>query len=448
MKKFENESNVIEYKKTLPEDNTKWLKTIVSFSNTAGGELIVGVDDSDLSVFGIKESRSIFEQKIVETIYNNIKPKPIIDIVFKNIKDEDIAIVKIAKGNEQPYYIKKQGPENGCYIRYGSTDQKPTRSQMKEMLYSKRNENFTSKIHERNGKLSKASESDIKDFLIDINGKVKTNREITIEKLFQWNLVINQFDENYVSNGLMLLLNNEFNNRYVSIGIFDGLTKSKPIKSVQIEGNILNQYKETMKFLLEELKTSYKIRTFREQEYLIPEDTLREIVANAIIHRNYIDEEPIRISKFDDRIEIFSPGTLYDGLQLNDILNGISKLRNPNISEIFYHLGIIDKWGSGIIRANESLVRESMMPIIFEVNNIHGVNVIIKFGKEFTNIITGYELNERNYLLEKTIFSRSELENDLSLTKNQARYMIESWLEKGKVVKIGAGPSTKYEVIK
>lgn len=82
--------------------------------------------------YGIKETRSIFEQKVVETIYNNIEPKPIVDIVFQNVSDKDIAIIKVAKGNEQPYYIKKQGPEEGCYIRYGSTDQKPTKAKKKK----------------------------------------------------------------------------------------------------------------------------------------------------------------------------------------------------------------------------------------------------------------------------------------------------------------------------
>lgn len=58
---------------------------MVSFGNTSGGELIIGVDDSSLNVYGIRDVRSVFEQKITETIINNIEPKPIVDIVFKNI---------------------------------------------------------------------------------------------------------------------------------------------------------------------------------------------------------------------------------------------------------------------------------------------------------------------------------------------------------------------------
>ncbi len=73
---FKEESNKIEYKKVLPKEPVKWLKTIVSFSNTSGGELIIGIEDETLEVFGIKEVRSVFEQKIMETIFHNVDPKP------------------------------------------------------------------------------------------------------------------------------------------------------------------------------------------------------------------------------------------------------------------------------------------------------------------------------------------------------------------------------------
>ena len=150
---FKEKSNMVEYKKMLPNDSIRWLKTIVSFSNTAGGELIIGIEDKSLKVKGINEVRSIFEQKIIETIYNCIEPKPIVNIVFKNINDSDIAIIQVAKGNERPYFIKKQGLEEGCYIRYGSTDQKATNAQRTELMYNKKNETFTSKLYENKGKL-------------------------------------------------------------------------------------------------------------------------------------------------------------------------------------------------------------------------------------------------------------------------------------------------------
>ncbi len=445
-KSFKEESNTIEYKKTLPKEANKWLKSVVSFSNTAGGELVIGIEDSTLKVFGINQVRSVFEQKIMETIYHNIEPKPIIDIVFKNIEDKDIAIIQIAKGNEQPYYIKKQGIEEGCYIRYGSTDQKATNGQRTELMLSRKNENYTSKLYNEQGKLIKLSDVNIKDFLIDINKRVKTGKEISISKLLEWRLLKENFNETYVTNGLMLLIDNKFSQSHIRLGFFSGLTKTKLLDEMTIRGSIISQYDEAMSLLLEKLKTDFKFNTIREQQYKVPEVSLREIVANAIVHRNYLENEPIRISLFDDRIEIFSPGTFFDGLQLKDVLSGISKLRNPNISEIFYHIGIIEKWGSGITRSNEALEKESMYPLVFEVNSIHGVNVIIKFDKGNIKKIQSETVDEENYLLQKTIFTRKDLEQDLNLTHDQARYLIEKWSGKGRIIKRGGGPSTSYKV--
>jgi|SRR5690554_1811481 predicted HTH transcriptional regulator len=445
---FKEKSNMVEYKKMLPNDSIRWLKTIVSFSNTAGGELIIGIEDKSLKVKGINEVRSIFEQKIIETIYNCIEPKPIVNIVFKNINDSDIAIIQVAKGNERPYFIKKQGLEEGCYIRYGSTDQKATNAQRTELMYNKKNETFTSKLYENKGKLLKVNEVNINDFLVEINKRVKTDKSISLNKLLEWSLIKQKFNDNYVTNGLILLLDNRFNYSYLKIGFFGGENKTNLIKDENINGTIIEQYDETMKFLLKNLKTEYKFGVLREQQYKVPEVALREVIANAIVHRNYLEELPIRISIFNDRIEVFSPGTFFDGLQLEDVLSGISKLRNPNISEIFYHLGIIEKWGSGIAKANKSLKDNSMKPLIFEVSSIHGVNVIIKFEKESFKETFNEELDEKNYLLKKQTFTRKDLEKDLNFTLNQARYQIEKWLVENKITKQGGGPKTNYKVNK
>lgn len=79
------ESNKVEYKEQLPKDNIRWLKTVVSFSNTAGGDIIIGVEDETLEIVGVQESRFELELKIIETVYNNIVPTPIINIKFQNM---------------------------------------------------------------------------------------------------------------------------------------------------------------------------------------------------------------------------------------------------------------------------------------------------------------------------------------------------------------------------
>jgi len=91
--------------------------------------------------------------------------------------------------------------------------------------------------------------------------------------------------------------------------------------------------------------------TRRKDIWSIPLGMLREIVINALVHADYSQRgAPIRVAFFDDRIEIENPGILLPGLTIEDIKQGISKIRNPVIARVFRELGLIEQWGSGIRR--------------------------------------------------------------------------------------------------
>lgn len=342
---LEDESSQIEYKKAIPTKDKTWLKTIVSFSNTNGGNLIVGVIDNTLEIIGITEDRSVIEQRIIETISSNITPKPIIDISFRSIDNKDIIYIYVAKGNETPYFLIKEGVNEGCYVRYGSTDRLATESERLELIMMKKNLHFSNELYENQGKYEIVNNSEVSEFLEVLNSQIKTNKLINKEKLLEWEILRKLNQNIYKTNGYKMLTNNPFSHNYIKIGIFEGLTKSVLKEEIIINGNIIEQYQNTLIKVLEILNDGFTFKFKREKKFKVPETTVREILANAIIHRNYMEKHPVRISVFTDRIEFFSPGSLYDGLQLEEALAGISKIRNLNIAEIFYHLGIIEKWG-------------------------------------------------------------------------------------------------------
>lgn len=442
--KLTEESNVVEYKKELPIDHKKWLKTIVSFSNTIGGKLIIGVEDSSLKIIGINEERSKIEQKISEAIFNGIEPKPVVDIVFKNIDQKDIIIVHVGKGNETPYYIKSEGMDNGTYIRYGSTNHQATQHQLYELKLNRMNEYFSNKVYLNNDNQTKINENEIDELLDQLNKRRKSSQIINKNKLKDWKLIRDNFDNEYVTNGLMLLLSNPFHYAHIRIGVFEGENKTKLKKDMICEGSIIDQFDEVIEKLLIELEDGYEIRITRDKKYKIPEVAIREILANAIIHRSYVDEHPIRISVFKNRVEFYSPGTLFDGMQQESLLNGISRLRNPNISEVFYQIGIIEKWGSGISRANDSLKEARLNPLDINVD-LHGITVTIFFenNNEYIQENT-LPLENENYLKYKTEFTRKDIERDLNYTQDRARDLIEKWMKEGLITIIKKGPQTKY----
>jgi predicted HTH transcriptional regulator len=89
----------------------------------------------------------------------------------------------------------------------------------------------------------------------------------------------------------------------------------------------------------------------REDRWSVPLVAVREALMNAIVHADYAQQgAPIRMALFDDRIEIENPGLLPFGLTIEDIMQGVSKLRNRAIGRVFHELHLIEQWGSGIQR--------------------------------------------------------------------------------------------------
>ena len=111
---------------------------------------------------------------------------------------------------------------------------------------------------------------------------------------------------------------------------------------------------EVIAFARKHLMVESVIKGVRRQErWSIPLVAIREAVVNAIVHADYAQQgSPIRLAVFDDRIEIENPGLLLFGLTIDDLQQGVSKLRNRVIGRVFHELRLIEHWGSGIQRMN------------------------------------------------------------------------------------------------
>ena len=89
---------------------------------------------------------------------------------------------------------------------------------------------------------------------------------------------------------------------------------------------------------------------YRKDMYELPISAVREAIANAVLHRSYLDRSCIQVSIYDDRMEVSSPGMLYGGLDLETAKTGKSTCRNEAIAEAFHYMRIAEAWGTGIPR--------------------------------------------------------------------------------------------------
>ena len=115
------ESKQLEFKRTLPK-NENVAKTIIAFSNTAGGKLVIGVDDNH-EIIGVDDSLVFnMQDKIASIIADNCSPAIIPEIYNINIGGKLILVIEVVRGNLKPYFLKKQGKADGTYIRIGATN--------------------------------------------------------------------------------------------------------------------------------------------------------------------------------------------------------------------------------------------------------------------------------------------------------------------------------------
>lgn len=87
---------------------------------------------------------------------------------------------------------------------------------------------------------------------------------------------------------------------------------------------------------------------YRQDVYELPPDSVRELIANAVVHRSYLEQGNIQVAVFEDRLEVTSPGMLLNNFSIQKMMEGYSKPRNPAIARAFAYMKIIEKWGTGI----------------------------------------------------------------------------------------------------
>mgnify|MGYP000853973194 FL=1 len=122
----------------------------------------------------------------------------------------------------------------------------------------------------------------------------------------------------------------------------------------------------------------------RKDVWSIPLTMLREVIINALVHADYSQiGAPIRLSFFDDRIEVENPGILLPGMTIEDVKSGVSKIRNRVIARVFRELDLIEQWGSGFRRILQEASELGLIePVIEEIGMRVRVTVFLAESQE------------------------------------------------------------------
>lgn len=362
------EGKSLEFKRDLSSPDGV-LRSLVAFANTAGGTLLIGVEDKTRHVRGVKEPLAI-EERLANLISDNIAPRLIPELeILPWRRGAHVLAVQVYPSSVRPHYLKGAGLENGVFVRVGSTNRRAEPEMVEEMRRFARGESFDERPLPE-------LDSEALDFRAasELFAPVRRLKRSDLETL---RLVARHQGRTVPTVGGVLLFGKEreryFPDAWIQAGRFMGQDRSRIADTAEIRLHLPLAVEEAIAFVRKHDTRAADIGAVRRTErWGLPPAAVREAVINAVVHADYAQRgAPIRISIFDDRLEVENPGLLPFGLTVEDLHHGISKLRNRVLGRVFHALGLIEQWGSGIQRMTTACREAGLDAPLFEEIGTH-----------------------------------------------------------------------------
>ncbi|OYZ36335.1 MAG: hypothetical protein B7Y25_07685 [Alphaproteobacteria bacterium 16-39-46] len=436
------EGKTLEFKENT-EGRVKILSTIIAFSNTSGGQIIIGIKDKTRQVIGVEHPQDLAES-LVNMIHDSVEPRLLPNVKVISFRGKNLIIIEIYPSVLRPHYERSKGKLKSTYIRIGSTTRVADADLLRVIERSVIPKSFDEEL------CYEATSEEIS--LAVVSKSFEQHRKINSHDLITLGLMIKERESFIPTIGGILLFSknrlNYFPDSWVQLGAFDGNDKKKIIDSQQITTLLPEIIDAAMNFVKRHIRIGIKTEDIRHIElWEIPKIALREAIINAIVHSDYsLRGSPIRIAIFIDRIEIENSGLLLWGLTIEDLKTGISKLRNPVIARVFKELGLIEQWGSGIQRMIKACEEAGLLPPLFEEI---GARIRVTFFKKQIKTPTTDNVEEKiiQNLREKGSLSNKEIVDFLKLSRRTVIKRLSQLVNNGIISEISTSvtdPKKRY----
>ena len=466
---FSGESKNIEYKVTIPDKSEKYMKTVVAFANTQGGRLVIGVDDKTHHVVGV-DNESLFQlmDALANAISDSCEPQIIPDIEPQTVDEKTVIVVTVEAGKNRPYYIKSKGKEKGTYIRVAGTSRLAYPEKVRELEMEGARISWDELAcvgYEVTEAATQTLCADIESFR---NKAGLSDYKVKKEQLFNWKILKNSEGNVFASNAYVLLTSDYFPFSKTQCAVFKGTDRTVFLDKREYTGPIYKQIESAVEFVLRNIRLGATIDGLvRRESYELPVEAIREMIINAHCHRNMLDESCIQVAIYDDRLEVTSPGGLYNGLTYEEVMSGHSKIRNKVIANVFSQMGLIEAWGSGIRRILNA-AEEYKLPIpkveVFDdmvrvnlyrntqgnANGNIGENIGENIGDKFENgniKLNDTQIKILDSLTENKYLSATKLAEITGISKRNVEKNIKKLKESGVLLRHGSPKSGYWEIV-
>ena len=422
-------------------------KEIVAFANTEGGELYIGIQD-DGTVVGVAAPEDVMTRLsniVHDTILPDIMPFLQIRSIEKDGKDVIRATVSV--GTERPYYLASKGLKpSGVYVRRGSACIPLNEAGIRQM------------IMESSGKSYEESRSLYQELSFNTLQAELTSRNLEFGQEQMKTLKLIGEDGLYTN--LAMLLSDQCPHT-IKAAVFQGVDNAVFRDRKEFSGSLLKQLEDVYGFLDFYNKTEAVFEGLRRTDRRdYPEEAIREALLNSIIHRDYLFSGSTIINLFDDHVEFISLGGLVTGISMEAIFLGASQSRNPNLAAVFYRLGLVESYGTGIRKIMRLYKDFEPAPLFRSAEGVFTVEMWNR--NEWKDAETGpsdparvlqagdaSSAAERVYAFvrEKGEASRKEVQEEFRVGSTKAYKLLKQLCAEGRLIQNQNGNKTTYSAL-
>lgn len=412
------ETATLEFKQQLSKS---YLKTVSAYANYGTGKIIFGIADDGTPV-GLADPQDTC-LRIEHAINDSIDPVPRFELAIEG--DTRTVTLAVHEGPDKPYLSSGR-----AYRRTDTSTVEVSRLEYGRLVLTGEHVSFDALV---------AKEQDL------AFGH--------LEKELASKLGLKPLDQNSLISLELMTPSGEYCNAAALLADsnhFPGIDIARFGESI----NIINarhtfehmSVLEQMQRTLEVFDTYYAYEEIvgfeRIAKTLVPREAFREAIANALVHRCWDVRANIKVGMFADRIEITSPGGLPAGITEELYLaGGPSVARNPILANVFFRLGHIERFGTGIPRILDEYAHETVSPSFA----LRDSSITVMLPVTVLENVTLDEEAILAVLAKGSALTRSQISEKTQLSKSKAIRTLNALVEKGLVTKVGEGRSVRYE---
>lgn len=364
------ETSKVQFKEKMPHKESIE-QEIVAMSNSIGGIILIGIQDVSGDVVGLSAKEIESYDNLISQIADNIKPTVYITTEVVSLPKEkisvDVLVINVAEGINKPYKTKK----GEIFVKQGSNKRLLTDNAEIMRLFQHSGNLLADEIEVYDTSIDDIDEKLFAGYFVKEFGQTFEDKGLSYEQALRAKRVLRN---NRVSlAGLLFFglapqtIKPAFTIKVVSFYGNDMADNEYKSKLADLQGTIPKLFQECLSFLKSNLHFIQKESSFNTKGQLeISEIALVELLQNALVHRDYFKNAPIRVFVFKNRVEIISPGKLPNGLTVEEIKYGNPVIRNNQLVLFSIHTMPFSGLGSGIRRALKE------QPNIELVNDVEG----------------------------------------------------------------------------